>query len=208
MLAQPRLGIKGLDKENMQRVKDKVYNNLLDFLLAEGYPSGSTEDFKEANVTDLTLLIVLPVITTLKRVTKRNLDLRREKHLISPDRKTHGYQEFVGIDVVRIGERKFVFVVEAKKTDLGLAKKHCFLALKDMQANNGGGTVYGFVTTGEHWQMVSYDGQAFIQTERLQVVYPGMKEDGEEDQKKKWMDGFSQIVDCIHRALCDGGFGG
>jgi len=37
---------------------------------------------------------------------------------------------------------------------IGEVMKQCLLAIKDMGNKNGGGAVYGFVTTGELWKMI------------------------------------------------------
>ncbi|KAI5839545.1 hypothetical protein DFP73DRAFT_561270 [Morchella snyderi] len=74
------------------------------------------------------------------------------------------------------GIRCFVLVVEAKTVSLGEARKQCFLSLKDMRDNNGGGSVYGFITTGDSWRMVSYDG-TFQMSEKMEVLFDTMDDD-------------------------------
>ena len=45
-----------------------------------------------------------------------------------------------------------------------------------MQENNaGGGVVYGFVTTGELWRMMKYDGKEFCLSRLIQLLFGGMK---------------------------------
>ena len=78
--------------------------------------------------------------------------------------------------------------------------KQCLLALKDMRENNGVGEVFGFVTTGESWQMLSYDGASFRVTCEMHVLFDGMEQD-----KELWMKENSILVDCIYAALSDGG---
>ena len=36
--------------------------------------------------------------------------------------------------------------------------------------SNGGGKVYGFITTGESWRIVRYDGTSFALTEKIEVI--------------------------------------
>lgn len=60
------------------------------------------------------------------------------------------------MDLVSVVERNFVLVIEAKRSSLGETMKQCLLSMKDMRDNNGGGKVYGFVTFGEIWRMISY----------------------------------------------------
>ncbi|RPA91443.1 hypothetical protein L873DRAFT_1794845 [Choiromyces venosus 120613-1] len=149
MLAEATPAIDGLRKDEIKETKENVYHNIIEFLEGEGYPTESTEDFNEANVNDLVLFIILPILMAFTRMMGRDLRLRREKEIISVDSETGGYQEFVVVDMIGVGNRKFVFVLEAKKSSVGEAMRQCLLAMKDIGENNGGGVVYGFVTTGE-----------------------------------------------------------
>ncbi|PUU78825.1 hypothetical protein B9Z19DRAFT_1125968 [Tuber borchii] len=150
--------IEGLTPNELEGVRAKVYERILEFLEGEGYPSETNEDYKEANVHDLVYTILIPVISIFRRKTGRNLRLRREKSIIASNGEKDGNQEFVMIDIVGVDDRKFVFLMEAKKSSLGEAKKQCLLAMKDMGEMNGGGVVYGFVTTGEAWQLLRFEG--------------------------------------------------
>ena len=67
--------------------------------------------------------------------------------------------------------------------------------------NREKGVVYGFATTGEDWQMVTYDGN-FQLTEKFSVMFPRMRE-----SKEKWIKEFSVIVDLMYIALEEGGGG-
>ncbi|KAG0634855.1 hypothetical protein HOY80DRAFT_1140366 [Tuber brumale] len=201
MLAEMELEIDGLGREEVWETKQKVYDRILEFVEMEGYPNESTEEFKEANVNDLVYAIITPIVTDFKRKTGRNLRLQREKEIVASDAVTGGYQEFVMLDMIGVGNRKFVFVVEAKKSSLGGAKRQCLLSMKDMGDRNGGGVVYGFVTTGEQWQMLRYGGAVFSQTDNFQVVFHSMRR-----RKERWMEHCSIVVDCIHMALRSGGF--
>lgn len=62
------------------------------------------------------------------------------------------------MDMIEVTGQSFIFVIEAKRSSLGEAMKQCLLAMKDIQDNNGGGDVYGFITTGDSWQILRYDG--------------------------------------------------
>ncbi|RPA94612.1 hypothetical protein L873DRAFT_1700889 [Choiromyces venosus 120613-1] len=104
------------------------------------------------------------------------------------------------MDFIGVGDRKFVFVVEPKKSSVGHAKRQCLLALKGMGDNNDGGILYGFVTSGEQWQMIRYDGMAFTQTDRFHVLFGTMGH-----EKEIWMNEGSVIVNCIPTALSSGG---
>ncbi|CUS07590.1 unnamed protein product [Tuber aestivum] len=193
--------IQGLTGEEVKEAKENVYKWIVEYLKGEGYPSDMNEDYNEANINDLVFTVLIPVIAMFNRKTGRNLRLRREKTNIAKDGETSGNQGFVTIDTVGIDDRKFVFVVEAKKSSLGEAKKLCLLVMKDMGEMNAGGVVYGFVTTGEGWQMLRFDGTVFSQTDSFFALFRGMAED-----KERWMQGGSVVVDCIHATLRSGGF--
>lgn len=201
MLAEATPAISGLEETQIKETKENVYNRIIEFVEGEGYPTEYNEDFKEANVNDLVLQIILPILTAFRRQTGRELRLRREKEIISVDSETGGYQEFVVVDMIGVGNRKFVFVLEAKKSSVGEAMRQCLLAMKDIGENNGGGVVYGFVTTGEEWKMVRYEGGVFAQTHKFQALFENM-----EQGKEKWMKESSIVVDCIHEAFRSGGF--
>lgn len=104
------------------------------------------------------------------------------------------------MDLIAVTEEKYVLIVEAKRSSLGKAARQCLLAMKDMRDNNGEGKVYGFVTTGEYWQMFQYDGTSFQKTNAITVIFDSMDE-----EKDLWMKQRSVLVDCINVALSDGG---
>lgn len=48
-----------------------------------------------------------------------------------------------------------MLIVQAKELRLENATEQCLLLMKDMSdRNNDGSPVYGFITTGELWQMI------------------------------------------------------
>ncbi|KAG0638807.1 hypothetical protein HOY80DRAFT_965850 [Tuber brumale] len=202
MLAEAKPVIEGLGKDQVQETKEKVYDRIIEFVECEGYPTESDQDFKEANINDLVFAILAPIVTDFRRKTGRDICLLREKQIISVDWMTYGYEEFVLVDLIGMkGHQKFVFVMGAKKSSLGEAKRQCLLAMKDIGDRNGGGVVYGFVTTGEQWQMLRYDGAAFTQTIKFLVLSQNMRQ-----EKETWMKEASVVVECIHAALRSGGF--
>ncbi|KAG0643672.1 hypothetical protein HOY80DRAFT_944770, partial [Tuber brumale] len=201
MLAEAKPEIEGLGKDQVQEIKEKVYDRIIEFVGCEGYPTESVESFKEANINDLVFSILAPIVSNFRERTKRDIFLLREKQITAPDSKTYGNQEFVLVDLIGLENEKYVFVVEAKKSSLIEAKKQCLLAMKDMGDHNGGGVVYGFVTTGEQWQMLRYDGAVFTQTHNFLVLFRDMGQ-----EREKWMKEASTVVDCIHAALRSGGF--
>lgn len=185
--------------DTIEQLKEKVYDRIIEYIGFEGYPTGRG-DFTEANVNDLVLYILGPILTAFKKETGRNIRLRREKEIIAMDSATAGKEEFIVIDVISISEKKFVLVVESKKSCTGEGMKQCLLAMRDMYDNNGGGSVYGFVTTGPYWRMASYDGRSFTSSEVFHTMFGKMEED-----KKRWIKEHAIIVDCMIAALADGG---
>ena len=104
--------------------------------------------------------------------------------------------ELVVMDWISVTKDKFVLVIEAGRSSLGEATKQCLLSMKDAWDNNSEGIIYGFITTGEHWQMFRYDGTSFQKTRNIIAVFDGM--DGD---KKPWMKDCSVLVDCLIAAL-------
>ena len=66
------------------------------------------------------------------------------------------------ISVYGLEGSQYVLVAESKKSPTGEAKRQCMLAMNDMWDHNNSGEVYGFVTTGEWWRMIKYDGTTFF----------------------------------------------
>ncbi|KAA8909937.1 hypothetical protein FN846DRAFT_940635 [Sphaerosporella brunnea] len=156
------------DENAVKETKEKVYRNIVDYLEVEGYPSESRSDFKEANISDLVYATIIPIISDFKRQTRCALRFQREdKEIVSVDSETGGTEAFVLMDLISVAKDKFVFVVEAKRSSVGEAMKQLLLAMKDARDIDNGGTVYGFTTTGDIWQMVSYNGEAFEVTEQF-----------------------------------------
>ena len=125
--------------------------------------------------------------------------LEREKAIISTDKETGGEEEFVVVDRISVGEEGFVIIIEGKQGTSGEALKQCLLSLKDARDQNSGGAVYGFITTGEFWRMLRYDG-TFQMTNKMEVLFDTM-----EEEKGRWMKENSALVDCMYVALRSGG---
>ena len=196
MLEQAKYKIEG--SEDIKETKEKVFGNILEYLLFEGYPTEAGPDFKRANINDLILYTIGPIIFDFNiTLDEGDVLLRREKEIISPDSKTGGYGEFVVVEEPGKWSDSLILIVESNPS-LGEAIKHCLLAMKDMWSNNGGGRVYGFVTTGEDWRMLSYDGVTFDMTEKFAVLSTANSRD-------RWMKEGSVLVDCIIAALRSGG---
>lgn len=176
------------------KTKQRVYDAIVDHLEIEGYPTEANPDFKEANISDLVYSTTSPILTDFKRMIGRKLRLAREKEIVSTDS-----EEFVVIDRIAVTEKRYILVIEGKGSSFGEAMKQCLLVMKDMRKNNGGGEVYGFVTTGESWRMISYDG-TFQMTNKMDAIF-----DTIDEEKELWMKGDSILVDCMYAALSNGG---
>ncbi|KAG0637672.1 pyridoxal phosphate-dependent transferase [Tuber brumale] len=191
--------IRLLGPDTILKVKRRVYQNMVDYLEAGGYPGEDDPDFKEANISVIVAATIYPTIAQFKRETKRALHISCEKEITSTDSSTSGIEEFVVMDYISYDQMRYVLVVEAKKASLGEATKHCFLSLKDMWDCNGGGTVYGFVTMGDFWRMVSFDG-TFKRSQVVGLLFETMAE-----EEERWIADYSIVVDCLNVALSNGG---
>ena len=154
------------------------------------------------SINHLVYGIISPVLEHFINATERvNVQLRSEKEILSTDGETGGKGEHVVVDLTELRRDEYILIVEAMQNSLGQALEQCLLAMKDMHGNNGGqGTIYGFVTTGRGWRMVTYDGKLFQRSEELLVLFGTMRSD-----KQRWMDDYSVVVDCIYAALSKGG---
>ena len=201
ILANKTYSTEGVDSDTISKTKDKVYEQILGYLEIECYPSEADANFKESNMNDLVYATISPILIDFKHTMGRNsIQLLREKEIIATDSQTGGKEEFIVIDFISVMEEKFVLVVEAKRSSLGQAMRQCLMVMKDTRDNNGGGVIYGFVTTGESWQMLSYDGKDFCLSRKIHSVFGGMDED-----KELWLKDFSGVVDCMFFALSNGG---
>jgi len=181
------------NNNTMKATKDEVYKGIVRYLAVET-PLVDHKRFKEANVCDLVLQIILPIICDFKQNTGRErVTLFREQNLLYEDSKVGGHEGFIVVDMISgLGERNILTT--------SAAMGQCLLAMKDLGDSNKGGIIYGFVTTGDVWRMLSYDGATFQVTDKLFVMFDLMRND-----KDKWMRNFSLVVDCIYAALSNGG---
>ncbi|KAF8430029.1 hypothetical protein EV426DRAFT_660083 [Tirmania nivea] len=136
------------------------------------------------------------VVPTRLETGRKDIQLKCEKEIVSTDGVTGGEGEFVVVNLVSVDQEIFIFIVESRRNSVGKAMQQCLLEMKDMRDKNRDGKVYGFVTTGETWQMLEYDGASFRKNEYITVVFDSMGED-----KQRWMDNCSAVVDCIYFAL-------
>ncbi|PUU73018.1 hypothetical protein B9Z19DRAFT_1136116 [Tuber borchii] len=188
MLADVKPEFKELGEEEVMGIKEQIFHYILGFIEIEGYPSEANDNFNKANVNDLVLLVLFPIVRASQGQTGRELRLLREKDIITTN--------FIGTR-----DRKFAFIVEAQKASIGQAKRLCMLALKEMGDNNPGGVIHGFVTSGDCWQIIRYQREIFTQTDPVQLVFRTMERD-----KAKWLKESSIIVDFLNAALRSEGF--
>ena len=189
-----------MEADAVKQTKERVYQRIVEYLETEGYPTHPDTNFKAANINDMVYAIISPVLFDFMRTTGRGgIRLSREKVIISVDSQTGGNEEFVVVDEISVTEDKTVFIIEAKDEFVGQAMRQILLAMKDARGNGGGGVVYGFVTTGEYWQMLTCDGGVFRITENMEV-FRGIGEDTD-----RWMKECSILVDCLVVSLSNGG---
>lgn len=187
-------------KEEHKDTKKEVYKGICRYLRVEGHHwiFGT-----EAGISDLVYAIVSPVIDEFKSRTGGDaVRLQRERQLVSVNSQTGGHQEFVVLNRISVSETEYIVIVEAKTESLGAAMGQCLLALKDVRDGGYGGTVYGFVTTGCSWGMLSYDGSTFKMTHKIEVVFDTMARNNQtKESKERWMEEYSVLVDCVYAAL-------
>ena len=193
-------------KYDMSDTKEKVYSRLVEYLHCEPYPS--EDELGGPYVHDIVNAVLLPTLSDFKHKSQRDyMTLYKRGEMMAVDEgadKTK--KEFVVIDFISLTEEEekpaHVVVVETKQSTLVIAFRVLLLALQDMwDACGGKGIAYGFVTTGEEWQVVVYDGK-FRVMNRLPVMFPGMEK---AEMKGVWMEGFSVVVELIFQALQEGG---
>ncbi|KAF8431872.1 hypothetical protein BGX38DRAFT_1277047 [Terfezia claveryi] len=150
----------------IQTTKDKVNKSLVRF--------ERHEILMETNVNDLAAFIIIPIIDEVM------------KRLVN-----------AVIDKIEIMKEWYFLIIEARRDLLGTALDQCLLAMKDICDRYHGGVVaYGFVTTGDSWRMLSYDGASFMMSEKIVAEFDTMGRN-----KERGMNHFSVIVDCLYASL-------
>jgi len=92
-------------KACISKVREEIYDGLVGYIEIEGYPSEADPDLKEANINDLVLFTIYPILRLFKHDTARNLRLRGEKEIVSVDSATGGYEEFVVMDRISLSKK-------------------------------------------------------------------------------------------------------
>lgn len=148
-----------------------AHDRIVEYLIIEGYTTDANPYFKESNVSNLVLYTIGPILTDfILKTGRESLQLLREKEIA--DSATGRLEEFVMMDLISVKERNYVLTIEAKRSSLGEAMKQCFLTMKDARDSNGG-NVYGFVTIGETWRVLKYDGM-FQMSEKMDILFDTM----------------------------------
>jgi len=202
MLAEAKHGIKDIGGDAIKATKEKVYARLVEYLQFQCYPSELNPNFKEANLNELVFYTIGPILSDFKNETEHDIRLKRRRQepiFTDSDSQTEAIEEFM-VDEISVMERSFVVIMETKPSSRGEATRQCLLAMEEMRNLNGKGQVYGFITTGEDWRMVKYDGVTFQMAEKFTVLFHTMGKD-----KDRWMREGSFLVDCIMVALYNGG---
>lgn len=180
------LDLKNIDIKTYD-IKNKIYERIVEYIESKD---------KETNIFELVGIILIPLISYFKdKEKKESIVLRREKEIIATDSKTGRNKDFVIIDIISVTKERFVLIIEPK--NLGDSMKQCLLSIKDAYDNNNDKRkMYCFMTTGDSWQLVSYDGNIFKMSEEFKIIFPTMK-----NNKKRWIDEFSILIDALYFIL-------
>jgi hypothetical protein len=180
------------------QLKKEIFKRLIDCIESEGYPEAIIWPMNETVVTDNVEIILQAIVSHCRRNMNRpEFRLIREKQIISKDEKFGGYMDFVNIQMITFENIRDVLVIEAKRDSLGKGLKQLLLALKSMcDMNDDQKLVYGFVTTGIVWQLVTYDGQTWKLSKPSTLLDADMAENEDE-----WLNNNTQILDAIYSIL-------
>lgn len=183
---------------NITETKEKVYDRLVDRLLAEGYPEASITPYKEATVTDFVGDILTTVVSSFKRIKNKNtIFIHREKEIVSIDGETGGTEEFVIVDIISVTQTKDILIVESKRENLIQGIKQCLLSLKDSWDNNKDNKpIYGLLTDGIDWRLIIYDSEKIQISSKFSTLSEDMY-----TEKDEWINEKSKIVDVIYFIL-------
>jgi len=191
MLVQARYSL----AEGYENTKEKVYQQILQYLRIETHHGIINTG---ANINNFVYATISPIIDDfICNTTRATVDLHNGGRLVSENCETGGDEEFVVLDRMSATGADYIPIIQAKTASLGAAMGQCLSALRGM---GNRGVVYGFVTTGGSWWMLSYDGRTFQVTHDIAVVFDTMA-----TNKEKWMKEFSVLVDCVYAALRNGG---
>ncbi|KAF8465985.1 hypothetical protein BDZ91DRAFT_794562 [Kalaharituber pfeilii] len=173
--AEKGLGFRMEEISTVPKAKEEVYNEPVKYFDVEGFPTPADEDVKESSINDLVYSIISTPLLDVRRETgRKKMKLRREKDITAVDTETGSSEEFIMMDYMPVMDEKFIPVIEAKRYSIKQAMRQCLLSMRDMWDNIDEGEVYGFVTTGERWQMLRYDGKPFRKARNITALFEGM----------------------------------
>jgi len=199
ILAQSKQIREGPQDDEIQQIKETIYNRIVESVEGQGDPTEASPDFDVTNIHHLVYAMVNPLISAFTRKTGKKLLFQPGKAITAVSSNSKGYLETVSADMIGLKNQEFILIVETQSDSLGVAKRQCLLVMQDMRENDSTFGVYGFVTTGEFWQMLNFDGGVFTPAEILQVLFATMTQD-----KARWMEEAGIVVDCLHLALRSG----
>lgn len=178
--------IKMLKITNIIKIKEKVYERLIDRLLSEGYPEAFSPSI--SIVTDFVGDILTTIVSYFKRMNNNNsIFIHREKEI---------YCEYdVILDIISLTQSKIILIVEAEQLIHGL--KQCLLSLKDSwDINKDNKPVYGLLTDGIDWRLIIYEDNNIQISSKISTLYEEMY-----TEKEEWISENSKIVDIIYTIL-------
>ncbi|CAF3052744.1 unnamed protein product [Rotaria sp. Silwood2] len=181
-----------------EQLKKKIFERLIDCILSEGFPEGTILPINESVVTDNVGIILQAIVSYHKLTMNRNdFILLREKQIISKNEQFGGNMEFIIAQTTNVENTRYVLVVEPKSDSLGKGLTQLLLVLKSIwDINNDNKMVYGLLTTGINWQLVTYDGQSWKLSEPSTVLLANMRK-----QEDRWLKNNTQILDVIYSIL-------
>lgn len=185
-----------VDANKTLDIKNNIYADLCFCIDVEDFPGASVESSKEVNVNDIVFIILFKTLGMFKnQENQENLKLRREKKIISVDKESGGFEEFVIIDLVNIRDEVPVLIIECKRNSIRECFKQCILALKDVFDINKK-PCYGILTTGVNWSFIKYTENEILVSEEIVAIFPKMSKD-----KDRWIKNNSVIIDILYKIL-------
>jgi len=181
-----------IQMSSVQALKEKVYEYMLKYLQVKKYPIQIR--LEEVNVNHLVLYILGPIIQVVnfQNTSRRSIKVQRVMEIVGLNSQTRGYKKFVVNDRISIIDQVSIFVIESKHTKLDLGIRQCLLAMYDIFNYREKGKGYGFVTIGEEWRMIVYDGSKYQMTESFFAVF------GEIDTNKNlWIEECWIVAECV-----------
>ncbi|CAF1375526.1 unnamed protein product [Adineta ricciae] len=179
-------------------LKRKIFDRLIDCIESEGFPEATIAPMNEAVITDNVGMILITIVSYYRRTMHRyDIELTREKQIISKDKEFGGNMEFVVTQIMNSANTRYLLVVEAKRDSLGKGLTQLLLTLKSMwNINDDHKMVYAFVTTAINWQLVTYDGQTWKLSDSSTILLGNM-----EQREEQWLENNTQLLDAIYTIL-------